>query len=375
MERCEDKVDCNGAVGMCHRIRWSGAIATPVSADVTGEKPVVQKARFDAADIEAASVRADRLSRSAIPTSGVEGSEGRTRSRVAEHLEEQVRLGRLVDERSLNVASLPDPFNPGETVEIVWEGEQAPQSIEIQLVEHPDGGAQMGMGVETAGSPTAESIPTSAGAGFSGGINPKNMYKQDNACTTTWFEPNYPAQRDHKMVSCWEWWAQPGTVHWVYNRWMLWTPALIDKDTGSNAETVDLYVAARPWTGHEWKLPKLNSWQPRSREGDCSTTSTLVLGGSYAGLQGEVQIPIRKCEDYWLDITSPTRKIAIDYLQDDNTTDGRVGQMYMDVAGDFDASDSRVIPVMADYNWVTMNWYQWPIGQRFENWVQKDSGW
>lgn len=339
------------------------AIATPASADVTDEKPVVQKARFEAADIAAASVRADRLPKDAI----------QARSRVTEHLEEQVRLGRLVDERSLSVASLPDPFNPGEMVDMVWEREQTPQSLEIQLAEHPDGRAQMGMGVEAAGSPTADSVPTSAGAGYSAGTDPDNMYKQDNACTTTWFVPNYDADRDHKLVSCWEWWAQPGTVHWVYNRWMLWTPALQDSNF-FQAVTTDLYIAARPWVGHESKLPKLNDWAPRSIDDDCSSAGTVTLSGEYNGVGGSIGIPLTKCVDRILDINSVSRKIAVDYQQDDDTNTGSLGQMYMDVAGDFDASNSSVIPVMADYNWATVT-YGSITGFQKENWVQKDSGW
>ncbi|HEX6967222.1 MAG TPA: hypothetical protein VF174_00110 [Micromonosporaceae bacterium] len=346
---------------MAFAIGSAGAatIATPASA---AEQPVVRKAYFNAAELRAASVRADRLPATAT----------KARSRVAEHLNDQARLGRVVDERTVSVASLPDPFTPGRRIDVVWEGEQAPQSIEIQLAEFADGSGQMGMGVESGGAPATAIVPTSTGAGYSAGSNPKNMYKQNNGCTTTWFDPHYTADRDHKMVSCWEWWAQPSTVHWVYNRWMLWTPAV---PKFGLYKTTDLYAASRPWAGYESRLPKLNDWSPRYLNATCYTAGTFTLSGTYGGVTGEVSVPYNKCEDYWLDINTTSRKIGIDYQLDDTTWNGRTGQMYMDVAGDFNASNSTVVPIMADYNWATVaNQFVQGTWQK-QHWVQKDSGW
>lgn len=176
------------------------------------------------------------------------------------------------------------------------------------------------------------------------------------------------------MVSCWEWWGVDGTPHWVYNRWQLWTPAPT-KYSWDGYETTDLYAAARPWQGQEWKLVSLYDWEPRSINATCYTAATFSLG--FGG--SSVDIPYQMCEDYWLDINTNSRKIGIDYLHDDGTWFGRTGQMYMDVAGSYEAADRFVLPVNADYNWATVAYcsYILPGAPACEknNWVHKDSGW
>ncbi len=326
----------------------------------------MRTARFSAAELSAASQRGDQASTKSE----------KLRQRVTEHLGQQVRAGRLLDERALKVAVLPDPFKRGAEVHAVWDSASVPQSIVVQRADFADGGSQMGMGVGSSGDPeaaVAANGPTATGSGFGAGRTPKNMYKQNNGCTDAWFAPGYPSSRDHKMTSCWEWWAQSATVHWVYNRWLLWTPAVPSVGT---YRTTDLYAASRPWTGHESRLTKLNDWEPRSLNATCYTAGTAKLGGSFGGVTGEVSIPYQKCEDYWLDVSASTRKIGIDYQLDDDTNSGRTGQMYMDVAGDFNASNTVIVPTMADYNWATVRSCTGPQSVCYKrSFVKKDSGW
>lgn len=119
---------------------------------------------------------------------------------------------------------------------------------------------------------------------------------------------------------------------------------------------------------------KLADWNPRSLQSQCDTTTNLTLGGAYGGITGSVTIPMNTCEDYWLDINTVNKKIAIDYLTDDSPLYGREGQMYMDVAGRYDASDSTVLPIWADYNWVTVGYCSIICSER-SSFVAKDSGW
>lgn len=355
-----------GVVTVVLAMAGGAVAASPAHADTGAEEPTVRTARFSAAELSAASQRGD-LAAAASP---------KLRQRVTEHLGQQVRAGRLLDERAVKVAVLPDPFKRGAAIHTVWDSASVPQSIVMVRADFADGGNQVGMGVESSGDPaTAEAAngPTATGSGFGAGTTPKNMYKQNNGCTDTWFVPGYSSTRDHKMTSCWEWWAQSGTVHWVYNRWLLWTPAV---PSAGSYRTTDLYAASRPWAGYESRVAKLNDWEPRSLSATCFTAATAKLGGTFGGITGEVSIPYQKCEDYWLDISASARKIGIDYQLDDSTNNGRTGQMYMDVAGDFNASNSTVVPIMADYNWATVRSCTGPQTVCSKtSFVHKDSGW
>jgi hypothetical protein len=340
--------------------------ASPARADPAEAEPRLRTVRFSATDLMAAARRADRLGTSSITL----------RKRVNEYLDQQARAGRLIDERLVSAAALPDPFKPGAEIHVVWDSSSIVQAIVLAQADFADGGNQVGMGVEVGGVPRSTRAargPTATGSGFDAIRTQRNMYKEASGCVDTWFDPRYPSSRDHKMVSCFELWGQDRTVHWVYNRWQLWTPAVPSAGT---YRTTDLYAAARPWRGLESRMARLNDWEPRSLDATCYTAATASLSGTYGGVTGQVSIPIQKCEDYWLDISSSTRKIGIDYQLDDDTNSGRQGQMYMDVAGDFDAINATVEPVMADYNWATVRSCTGPqtvCSKR--SFVRKDDGW
>ncbi|WJK42487.1 hypothetical protein O7608_08970 [Solwaraspora sp. WMMA2056] len=343
------------------------AQAAPAATEVADARVVT----FDRAELRAVT-RA---------VSGVGGS-GRTdsvddslRQRVKEHIEDAVRAGRLVDERRLMSASIADPYNRGRRINMIWDGEKGPDRVTYaSMGESPESGMAAALGVQWGGEDAAEAPMTKSarvtgGSGYGAGFNVTGMRNADSNCATTWFTSGWNSSRDHKIVSCYEDWEQDGTVHYVYNRWALWTPA--PAPWPYTTTTKDFYVAARAWSGHEYKFARLRDWAPRSGDliSSCDSSRNFTLGGSYGGVSASVSIPINVCQNYWMDITTTSPwKIGIDF-------DGsRSGQMYMDVAGRYEAINSSVQLVWADYNWVTVN----ACGVTncpTQHWVAKDSGW
>jgi hypothetical protein len=342
------------------------ATAGVATAAPAQEADRVRVTRFDSKTLRAAEIDAQALS--SLPS----GASGARKNRVQEHLTDAARAGRLVDERAVHVTTVPDPYARDTDITLVWDGAKAPESMtyaQNQLGTEEETAVAVGIqyGGESTPIRTLRTRRAEGGSGYGAGFNVRNMYKEDNGCATTWFVPKFPHTRDHKIVSCYEVWAQDRTVHFIYNRWALWTPAA--HSLGVGVRTHDFYVAARPWRGHESKLVRLNDWAPRAPNQTCDNNQNFTLGGGYGGVTGTVSFPINVCQNYWLDINSNTRKIGIDF-------DGvRAGQMYMDVAGDYNAVNATVLPIWADYNWMEVRPLCSQACPSPEYWVAKDSGW
>ncbi|MFC4854446.1 hypothetical protein [Actinophytocola glycyrrhizae] len=365
------------------RLRRSAAIAVGVVAAIgLGGFP----AAADPAVPEPGEVRIARFDESALkkaaqPFSALKATASVARERVRQHLDEAARNGRLVDESRMMVAELPDPHTPGEEITLVWDSPKPPTEVLYSTKAGSSGGGdhraaigvQMGGG-DTTGMPTERAGQSRAGSGYSAVFEIDNMYLEDNGCSTGWFAPTYYASDyDHKIVSCYEVWGVNNTPIFTYNRWALWTPAeayfpLIF------VETEDMEVSARPWAGHESKIHQLADWAPRSGDtvGSCDSNRNFTMGGSWGGFTGSVTMPINVCEEYWLNVTAgpgSQNRMTIDF-------DGeRGGQMYMDIAGKYDAVDQYVLPYWADRNYMQLE----VCGPDFicenEAWAKADSGW
>lgn len=348
----------------------SGVLGSGVPAQSAPSNPAagtVEIKRFDGMTLKAASRTA----------SGVPASDAATRSRIKEHLDDAARNGRLIDETRVRVTSVMDPFTPGEAITLVWDSAKAPEQVLYSRKTHePGNGHSVAMGVEMGGGDTT-AMPTHrkreprAGSGYSAVFGINNMYLEDNGCSTTWFAPTYSSDRDHKIVSCYEAWGLNRTPIFVYNRWALWTVA--PPPWGLSANTVDMEVSARPWKGHEWKIKQLADWAPRNGDmvNPCDTNRNFTLTGGWGGISGSVTMPINTCSRYWLNITAGVgtqNRMTIDF-------DGsRSGQMYMDIAGKYDAVDQYVLPYWADRNYMQVRVCT-PTVCGSEYWAKQDSGW
>jgi hypothetical protein len=325
-------------------------------------KPIVRTAQIDGTAVRAAAKNAGQI--------GVLSADP-ARQRIKEHLDEAARSGRLVDESVTHVSSVADPFKKGAQIRLAWDGDKAPEKISYSQADFGGGvppstavGVQFGGG-DGPGATEAKAAP-SAGSGYGAGFNQENMFRSHNNCADTWFNSGYNSNIDHKITSCFEVWEQNKTVHFVYNRWALWSPA--PAPFGISAKTIDFYVASRPWKGKEGNFNQLNDWAPRAPSSACDTKATFDLGGGFGGVEGKVSIPINVCQNYRMDITASTKKVGIDF-------DGeRAGQMYMDVAGDYSAINATVPLTWADYNWVELL-VCGPTNCPSQKWVAKDSGW
>lgn len=336
-----------------------------------GEQFEVSIERFDEAT----------LTEAARPFSTLRANDSRSRERVREHLDEAARNGRLVDDSEMMVAELDDPHSPGEVITLVWDSPKAPTELLYSTKEDTssDGdyraaiGLQLGGGDPT-GMPTTRRNQAPAGSGYSAAFQIDNMYLEDNGCSTGWFAPqHYASDYDHKIVSCYEAWGLDNTPIFTYNRWALWTPAeayfpLIF------VETEDMEVSARPWKGHESKIHQLADWAPRSGDtvGTCDSNRNFTVGGAWGGLTGSVTMPINICSEYWLNINAgpgQENRMTIDF-------DGeRDGQLYMDIAGKYDAVDQHVLPYWADRNYMQLEVCGPDFICELEAWAKADSGW
>jgi hypothetical protein len=283
-------------------------------------------------------------------------------------LDRESREGRLLNDSDVTVTTLPDPFRSGRTVDVAWSGARPPADVALQWLDDGKAGGAQAIGVKPA---VNDAIVTSApgvaagGSGYDTAVSPSNMYRQNNGCVTVWFNAAYSSQ-DHQLVSCFEKWAQPGTNHWIYNRWGLWTRAT---DPGGYAETREFTVRSRPWKGQESRLTQLNSWQPAGPSSTCQELGALKIGGTYSGVTGEISVPIRTCSNTILKVDPSTRMIGIGI---EGSESGR--QMRVDVAGDYKASNSSVVPTWADYTWVQVDYCPQPF-RCHEYWLNKESGW
>jgi hypothetical protein len=347
-----------------------GLVSVGSAAAAEEEAVAVEVARFNRAEIL----------RSAIRGSQLENASASTRSRVKSHLEAAARQGRLLAESEVQVATLPDPFMKDKTIDLVWTGQAVPQETLVAQADHGDDGIQLGLGIAMAEEKSGtrdDAVPSpKSGSGYGGFSNVQNMYTYSNDCLTVWFDPRYVGGQQHQLVSCYEKMAQSGTRHWIYNRWGMFTVGQ-NGFPGFRTEVVDFTLRSRPWSGQESKVTRLNKWVPEGPTTNCSTTSPVQIGGVYGGVTGMISIPINQCTNIRVFANSPTNKaIGVDW-------DGvNRSQVRLDIAGDFDASDTRVVPTWADYSWAEVHTCP-NIGVACsvhgqytqELWSQIDSGW
>ncbi|MGX6605137.1 hypothetical protein ACWKSP_23825, partial [Micromonosporaceae bacterium Da 78-11] len=284
----------------------------------------------------------------------------------------QARGGKPVNAGTVKVATVPDPLQSGKEVTVAWTGDQPPADIAMQAVTAPNGSGAGAIGVKfgdetqapPAQAPKADAPVTSGGSGYTAGLNAKNMYLYGNDCTTVFFNAAWAGGNRHQVITCYEKWAQSGTDHWVYNRWGLFTRA-----TGGSvaAKTKEFTIRSRPWKGDP-SVRKLNKWAPEGPSSTCTDRGNITLGGTYSGVTGQVAIPIRTCNTTLIKSDTSAKMIGIGQEGSD------VGQQVrLDVAGDFNAKDKKVIPVWADYVWAEVTFGANPPHSQIIN--PKDSGW
>jgi hypothetical protein len=265
---------------------------------------------------------------------------------------------------------------------LVWDGDKAPEKLVYSRKYHQGGdttavGLQLGGGdASTMRANRLLPLGSSAGAGYGSGFDyVGNMYLEDNGCSTAWFVPSYVHNTDHKIVSCYEALGVNQTPIWVYNRWALWTPGAPWDPTGW-VRTNDMEVSARPWSGYANRIYQLADWRPRSTDviNNCDSNQNFSLGGSWNGISGTVTLPINTCNQFWLNITAgpgQENRMTIDF-------DGsRSGQLYMDIAGKYDAVDKFVLPIWADRNYMQVRYCgsSAPLCYYESPWSKQDSGW
>lgn len=330
-------------------------LSVPGPASASAPADEIRVAEISPATIKAHAQRADKVSR----------SDSAGRSKVREYLDDQARRGRLLNEQDVHVASVANPLRPGRQVHFAWDGASTPRLLLQEAGDADVGGMAVAATREEAGSGPASGR---FGAGYDGAVAWNNMYLSNNECYFIYFD-SYYSSLQHQLVSCFEKWAQPGSDHWVYNRWSLWTRA-DDGPTPYYARTKELTIRARPSKGVEWKVKKLNSWAPAGPSQSCQELGNISIGGSYAS----ISVPIRTCNTTQLSI-SP-KAIGIKLFE--GSYYGTMRQHRIDVVGDFTANDRYVVPSFADYNWVEVAYFRAGCGVCGENvpaYTWRDSGW
>ncbi|TMQ90715.1 hypothetical protein ETD83_34175 [Actinomadura soli] len=302
---------------------------------------------------------------------------------VQRYLDSQARIGRLVNEEKVQIATVPNPLHRGTDMTVAWDGARVPANISLGQVTGETGG-KLGVGITFDDVKDAPGTPDegSGGTGYDSAVQTKNMTKINNNCATVWFKPKYPTRdnADNQLVTCYEKFNQPKTQHWVYNRWALWTPAEGHTALGHDVKTTDFTIRSRPWKGTESRVINLNKWAPTSPSTQCKDGATMTLGGSYAGVEGSITIPFSgACKTNELRIDATTKMIGIDF------SGSQKGQMRLDVAGDFDSAQKydpnnvTTKPDFADYSWMELTYCEeGDLGICLESQhklTNKDAGW
>lgn len=98
-------------------------------------------------------------------------------------------------------------------------------------------------------------------------------------------------------------------------------------------------------------------------------------------LKGSAKLPVNSCKDFIVDINTTKKSIAVNYKKAWGSARSANEQMYIDVAGRFDAINATVMPKWADNNFVMIGVCKNAVDcaiigeDRVEKWLKKDSGW
>nr|CEL17438.1 hypothetical protein [Kibdelosporangium sp. MJ126-NF4]CTQ91335.1 hypothetical protein [Kibdelosporangium sp. MJ126-NF4] len=122
------------------------------------------------------------------------------------------------------VAQLPDPVMPGNSITLAWDKDRSPDSLLYAHRKSTDPDKGEGLAVELQMSkpqapPGAASPDVRSGSGYEAAFQITNLIRGDEGCSTGWFAPTYTADRDHKIVSCYEVLELDKTPIFIYNRW------------------------------------------------------------------------------------------------------------------------------------------------------------
>jgi hypothetical protein len=343
------------------------AITVPAQASNTDVQPRILVTQFDSAAIAVAARGVSATTPGSV-----------ARKHVDQYLEQQARAGRLIDERTARVASLPDPYQAGKRIDIVWAGAKAPSSVSYFL---EDRGKSVTTSMSVLLEPSLEAAEpdaladTTVGSGYDYASSAVGMVKRDGYCATTWFTAWYSSQ-DHHLESCFQSFQQPNTGNWIYNRWS--TFAYAPAHWSESAFVTDFYVASRPWKGTNGNyITNLDGWKPGASSSTCTTVAdgTLTIG---SGTSIGITFPIHQCKDFIPASISSSKTIGLDLFVDGQGKRTATPVIQMDVAGYFRANTTRTDVWWADYNWVSVQWCSEALGflcDPSENFVAKDSGW
>ncbi|WP_152442453.1 hypothetical protein [Nocardiopsis kunsanensis] len=211
-------------------------------------------------DISVAQIDMQQLNGAANPD-----GETASESKVKDYLASQARQGNLVDEKEVMSASVESPLD-GSSVDLVWNDSMSPTEMNLSLLEgEGEKASQVGLGVamkhnEVDMDGTRET-PIGMGYGAASDIDGMYLFSQD--CFNAYFGPNYDTvdDEDHYMTTCYQKFAESGTVNWVYNRWGHWETA--EPVTGDYARNIDFSMRTRPWEGREDEFERMVDWAPR----------------------------------------------------------------------------------------------------------------
>jgi hypothetical protein len=331
----------------------------------------VEVARIDGAVLNAAGRTAAEVRASGASTAGIRA-----------HLDQQVRNGRLVDERNVRETRVPDPYFPDKTIDIVFE-----DGIELDTIiyeKHTDRQGSVGTGMGTGsherpGVVVGRSLTPSAG--YSAYVGDENMDVVGGPrCVSYEWGPGFVSANNanHRINSCYEKHQRIGTEYYVYNRWAdvnRATPSLIPE----TAYITDFTIRSRPWAGKESRIGSLIDWQPKFLQYECMTVATIELSKDIRGIQTKVTIPFTLCRDFVPKMDAGRKMIAIDLYNDGETFIWSSRPHYrLDMAGQYLATTTTTgYASWADRNWLAVQWCSLPrlLCDPSVAYEGKDSGW
>lgn len=312
-----------GIVSAC-TIALTLATAQSASADVTNGENREYVVAYDASQLAAAA-----------STPGAH-----TTSLVDRFLLSRARDGVLSDAKSVRVAMLPDPAFRDRNIELVWHATGKPQGLFLAHDTNGEPGASSSaLGFSFVEDRTAGSYSlVTGGSGYGNATSVSGAYLYSSGCADIYFTSGYGPQ--HHMITCYQKYARSGTDYWIYNRHTAFNKA--STPVGLSAYYVDFTIRSRPWRGYESRVWQMLDWAPAQPSNHCGSATASISAGP-----ASISFPVSQCTSVTPLANASQKMFGMDF-------NGRASQRYMrlDAAGAFRASNTTVVPIFADYNWV-----------------------
>jgi len=304
---------------------------------------------------------------------------GAQREKVQQFLEEQARVGHLVDESDVKITVVESPLGRGE-VGVISDSSRSLEGLRFTQLEDNEKESDVLYGLKLEPTEQSEDEPGSGseddidyastgGVGYGAAFGTKNLSKKGGGCLTHYWNPEYDHEKDHWETDCFEKFHDVGTRNWIYNRYAIFTKAANTGGIGGQSRTQLFTIRSRPWKGKADRVSSLVNWTPAQGATNCSEAANATLTAGPASLA----FPIHRCNKTEVLPEANKRSMGIEFTGNED------GQVRLDFAMHIKAKNTTIEPSFSDYAYAEVHWcYLWincPGSSKFHKVLWTDAGW